>query len=788
MNRATIVLVCFVFTALSLNFSQSNRNTAAEKFSQLKEELPTPNAYRVASGAPGHKYWQQKADYVINVILDDKNQTLSGTETITYYNNSPDILDYLWIQLDQNVRKQHSASYKTHTHVFKDEENFRSINRLHSDFDGGFKLEYVKDGAGKTLPSTVVETMMRIDLPKPLKPGSSTTLKLKWWYNINDRMKIGGRSGMEFFKEDSNYLYTIAQFYPRMALYNDIEGWQNKQFLGAGEFTLTFGDYDVKITVPSDHIVASTGKLQNASRVLTTEQLNRLKKARTSDSPIFIVTEDEAIENESSIVSGTKIWHFKAKNVRDFAFASSRKFIWDAMGVNFGSRTVMAMSYYPKEGNPLWEKYSTKVVAHTIKNYSKFTFDYPYPHATSIHSKSIGMEYPMICFNGGRPEDDGTYSKGTKYGMIGVIVHEVGHNYFPMIVNSDERQWTWMDEGLNTFLQTLSQNAWEREYPHRRDFKYMAKHMSGKKDTQVPIMTNSESLIYFGDNAYAKVTHALIVLRESILGRDLFDYAFKTYSNRWMFKNPSPADFFRTMEDASGIDLDWFWRGWFYSIDHVDLELSGVKWFKLDTKNPDIEKPFKKEQRETRPIHILHLRDEVDIPVRSIDADTALVDFYNIYDPLEITAKDTSDYEKYIGELEPEQIELLNSDDNYYQLSFKNIGGLVMPLVIEFEFKDGGKKIERVPAEIWRKNAEKVSKVFVFDKAVKRVVLDPHHELVDANYDNNTQYVPTVFEKIEVTTRRKDPPNPMQAKKTAEELKQKEKETEKETSELPESN
>jgi hypothetical protein len=399
------------------------------------------------------------------------------------------------------------------------------------------------------------------------------------------------------------------------------------------------------------------------------------------------------------------------------------------------------------------------------------------------------MEYPMICFNGGRPEDDGTYSKGTKYGMIGVIVHEVGHNYFPMIVNSDERQWTWMDEGLNTFLQTLSQNAWEREYPHRRDFKYMAKHMSGKKDTQVPIMTNSESLIYFGDNAYAKVTHALIVLRESVLGRDLFDYAFKTYCNRWMFKNPSPADFFRTMEDASGIDLDWFWRGWFYSIDHVDIELSDIKWFKLDTKNPYIVNfLFKKEQEEVDPVHIIHLRDEIDIPVRSIDVDTALVDFYNRYDPLEITAKHTSDYENYLDSLEAEQIELLNSDDNYYQLSFKNIGGLVMPLIIEFEFEDGEKKIERIPAEIWRKNAEKVSKVFVFEKAVKRVVLDPHHELVDANYNNNTQYAPAIFEKIELTTPRKNPPNPMQMKKTAEEMKQKEKANEEETSELPESN
>ncbi len=773
MNKTSSLLLIFIFSTVSTVFSQNESITAAEKFSQLKEELPTPNTYRIASGAPGHEYWQQRADYVINVVLDDENQTLSGTETITYHNNSPDRLDYLWIQLDQNIRKQHSASHKTHTHIFNDKESFHSIRRLNSDFDGGFKIEYVKDEAGKTLSSTVVETMMRIELPKPLKTGSSTTINLKWWYNINDRMKVGGRSGMEFFKEDSNYIYTIAQFYPRMALYNDIEGWQNKQFLGAGEFTLTFGDFDVKITVPSDHVVAATGELQNASRILTSKQQKRFKKARTSVEPVFIVTEEEAVENESEKTSGTKTWNFKAKNVRDFAFASSRKFIWDAMGVKFGNRTVMAMSYYPKEGNPLWEKYSTKVVAHTIKNYSKFTFDYPYPHATSIHSKWIGMEYPMICFNGGRPEDDGTYSKGTKYGMIGVIVHEVGHNYFPMIVNSDERQWTWMDEGLNTFLQTLAQNAWERDYPHRRDFKHMATYMSGNKDTQVPIMTNSESLTHFGDNAYAKVTHALIVLRESVLGRDLFDYAFKTYSNRWMFKNPSPADFFRTMEDASGIDLDWFWRGWFYSIDHVDIELADIKWFKLDSKNPDIEKPYKKEMKDSEPTHILHQRDEVDLPIRAIDADTALIDFYNKFNPLEITTKDTSDYEKYLGKLEPYQLDLLNSNDNYYQLTFKNIGGIVMPLVIEFEFEDGVKKIARIPAEIWRKNTKKISKIFVFNKTVKRVVLDPYQELVDANYENNFLYGPMTFDKIELTTQRKPSPNPMQIQKEAEDLKKK---------------
>ena len=767
------IVVIFAVILIAVGFvpAQNESINAADKFAQLKEELPTPNTYRIASGAPGHEYWQQKADYKIEVVLDDEKQTISGTETIIYYNNSPDVLDYLWLQLDQNIRKQHSASHKTHTHIFTDKESLRTFRRVHSDFEGGFNIDYVTDGAGTSVPFTIVETMMRIDLPKPLKPGGSFTLNLKWWYNINDRMKIGGRSGMEYFEKDSNYIYTIAQFYPRMALYNDIEGWQNKQFLGAGEFTLTFGDFDVKITVPSDHIVAATGELQNASRVLTAEQLARFKKARKSDTPVFIVTEKEAIDNESGKADGTKTWHFKAKNVRDFAFASSRKFIWDAMAVKLGNRTSMAMSYYPKEGNPLWEKYSTKVVAHTLKIYSEFTFDYPYPQATSVHTKWIGMEYPMICFNGGRPEDDGTYSKRTKYGMLGVIIHEVGHNYFPMIVNSDERQWTWMDEGLNTFLQSLAQNAWERNFLNRRDLDYMIDYMSGNKDTQVPIMTNSESLTHFGENAYAKVTVALNVLRETVLGRELFDYAFKTYANRWKFKNPSPADFFRTMEDASGVDLDWFWRGWFYSIDHVDIELAEIKWFKISTKNPDIEKPFEKSQEASEPVTITVLRNETDLPVRAIEADSTLLDFYDEYDPFDVTAKDSTDYQKYLDKLDDDGLTLIEADANYYQLKFKNIGGLVMPLVLEFEFEDGEKIIERIPAEIWRKNTKAISKIFAFDKQLTQVRLDPHKELIDADYSNNTKFAPTAYDKIELTTQRKPSPNPMQLKMKADEMK-----------------
>ncbi|RMG78759.1 MAG: M1 family peptidase, partial [Bacteroidetes bacterium] len=583
-------------------------------------------------------------------------------------------------------------------------------------------------------------TMMRVDLPEPLTTGNSFSFKVKWWYNINDRMKIGGRSGYEYFPEDGNYLYTIAQFFPRMAVYSDNEGWQNKQFLGRGEFTLPFGDYDVHITVPADHLVAATGTLQNEKEVLSKKQYSRWQKAKKSfDKPVIVATEAEAREAEKSKSSKQKTWHFKAENVRDFAFASSRKFIWDAMAVKQEDGSVaLAASMYPKEGNPLWEKYSTKVVAHTLKWYSHYTFPYPYPIAWSIHTNRIGMEYPMICFNGGRPEPDGTYSERTKYGMIGVIIHEVGHNYFPMIVNSDERQWTWMDEGLNSFVQFLTQEHWERNYPQRRGPAHkIVDYMKGDKSKIAPIMTNSESIFQFGNNAYGKPATALNILRETIMGRELFDYAFKTYANRWKFKHPSPADFFRTMEDASAVDLDWFWRGWFFGTDHVDIAIKDVKWLRLDTKNPDVENLARKQERDAQPIPITSLRNKTDIAQTADEADPELKDFYSSYDPLDVTVLDREAYQKYISQLSEEEKDWIESGKNFYEISFENVGGLVMPIIVEFEFTDGTKELQKIPAEIWRFNDTVVTKVFVLDKEVKQITLDPHLETADVDTNNN---------------------------------------------------
>lgn len=758
----------YLFFLISGCLFAQTENYNHNKFKQLKEELATPNVYRTGGGAPGHKYYQNQANYNIKLTLDDNSQKITGQEEIEYINNSPDALEYIWLQLDQNVRAKDSDTKKIRTGHFSKKMSFDSYDRSQFEFDGGFKIENVKPVDGKGFTYTINKTMMRLDLENTLKPGEKIKFSVDWWYNINDRMKIGGRSGYEYFEENDNYLYTIAQFYPRMCVYSDIEGWQNKQFLGNGEFTLPFGDYDVKITVPSDHVVAATGMVQNVNEVLTAKQKERFDRAKkTYDEPVLIVTQSEAEKAEKKKSKTTKTWHYKAENVRDFAFASSRKFMWDAMAVKQNTKDVLAMSYYPKEGNPIWEKYSTHAVAQTLETYSRHTFDYPYPVAISVNSKSIGMEYPMICFNFGRPEKDGTYSPQTKYGMIGVIIHEVGHNYFPMIINSDERQWTWMDEGLNTFLQFLTEQDWEENYPSRRGpARKIVNYMKGDKTGIMPIMTNSESLLQFGNNAYGKPAAALNILRETVMGRELFDHAFKTYAQRWMFKHPSPADFFRTMEDASAVDLDWFWRGWFFTTDHVDIALENVKYFQVGSGNPTIEKGIATENKKNEPVTITDILNKKEGKKTRVGQNQSLVDFYNSYDKNNVTVKDKKKYKEKMAKLSAKEKETLKDSKHYYELAFSNIGGLVMPVIVEFEFDNGASEIIRIPAEIWLRNNTNVSKVFNFDNRVTKITVDPYLETADTDVDNNVwpkEIAPTRFEIYKSKNNKK--PNLMQQAK-----------------------
>jgi hypothetical protein len=726
-----------------------------DKFRQLDELLPTPTDTRTASGAPGHAYWQQRADYRIRATLDEAKRAVSGSETITYHNNSPDTLAYLWVQLDQNMFRADSDNRNISSYPSREAWRtattpggqaglqFEAARFLVESrrFDGGFKVASVTDTSGRPLRYVINKTMMRIDLPQPMKPGSRFSFDVSWSFNVPETNVLGRRMGFEKFdKEDKNDLFEIAQWFPRMAAYYDVHGWQNKQYLGDGEFTLEFGDYEVELSVPADHIVAATGELQNPDAVLSAAQRERLKRARTADKPVVIVTQAEAEANEKGRATTNKTWRFRAKNVRDFAFATSRKFIWDAQGYKKGDTDVLAMSFYPKEGNPLWEKYSTQAIIHTIDSYNRYSFDYPYPVAISVNGPVGGMEYPMISFNGGRPTKDKktgalTYSKNTKYGLISVIIHEVGHNYFPMIVNSDERQWTWMDEGLNSFMQFLAEQAWEEHYPARRgEARNIVDYM--KSRNQQPIMTNSESVTNRGGNAYAKPATALNVLRETVLGRELFDFAFKEYARRWKFKRPTPADFFRTMEDASGTDLDWFWRGWFYTTDAVDVSVDGISEYTIGTKDPEIEKAWKKAQHDAEPISITDQRNKGTLP-RRLDAHPELKDFYNEHDDFTVTNRDRNKYNEAVEGLEDWEKALLKEGKHLYLVDFSNLGGLVTPLVLEIQLASGKKYVERVPAEVWRYSPKKITKLIITDEPMVGLTQDPFLETADTDTSNN---------------------------------------------------
>jgi hypothetical protein len=699
------------------------------KFEQLDQVLPTPNSYRSASGAPGNNYWQQRADYDIDVELNDETQLLTGKETITYFNNAPEVMKYLWLQLDQNNLSNGNMTDKTETNAVRDSVPARWFP-LSSDtygYEGGFKIKSVKDAVtGKDLPFLVNYTMLRVDLPTPLKSGDKFGFKVEWSYTEKDRMKFGERGGYEFFPEDGNYLYTEAQWFPRMCVFDDYEGWQNKQFLGQGEFALTFGNYKVRITVPSDHIVGATGVLQNPKAVLTPDQITRFELAKkTFDKPVLIVTEEEARKKEKEHATRKSTWEFHAENVRDFAFATSRKFIWDAMAVKVNDKTPLAQSLYPKEGNPLWGKESTMAIKNTLEVYSARTFDYPYPTAYSVHTANQGMEYPMICFNGGRPKADGTYSPRTYEGMVGVIIHEVGHNFFPMIVNSDERQWSWMDEGLNSFLERETKRE---RYPNVNiswgSPKGLSGYMRGDKNKMRPIMWDSDNIPGgdFGPNAYGKPAAALTLLRETVMGPELFDKSFKEYALRWAFKQPKPADFFRTMEDASAVDLDWFWRGWFYTVDNVDLELSDVKWFKVKSEQKDLEN--KNVKTGTGDLATNKSKEKA-------------TDFSQ--GPQEITVLNTPEngYGEFKNKINDAGVRQKLEGKNMYELTFKNKGGLVSPIIIEWTYADGTKEVEKIPAEIWRVNENEVKKVFLKEKEVTNVVIDPNNDTGDTNLSDN---------------------------------------------------
>ncbi|NNV57508.1 M1 family metallopeptidase [Limnovirga soli] len=756
MKYTLLLLLCITtLHAVAQNIQNNPGSNHGNKFEQLGTILPTPNEYRTASGAPGDKYWQQRADYNIKCKLDENKLVLTGSETITYYNNSPDKLDYLWIQLDENEHSSvNNAGYEDTAILSSDMAmaQLEKIEEQQTDNGYGDIITKLTDATGKPLNYIINKTMMRIDLDVPMKPGATIVLKIDWHYRIPERINhfAGTRGGYEYFSEDGNALFTIAQWYPRLCVYSDFQGWQNHQFTGRGEFALTFGNFTVEMTVPADHIVGATGECSNYQQVLSPTQYSRWQQAQKATEPLQIVTLADAQKAEMQKSTATKTWIFKANMVRDFAWTSSRKFIWDAMPAFVEGKKVMCMSFYGKEAYNLYSKFSTKLVAHTIKTYSHFTIPYPYPVAQSVEAAN-GMEYPMICFNPGRTEKDGTYSEATKNWMVMVVIHEVGHNFFPMVVNSDERQWSWMDEGLNSFCQYLTEELYDNRYATKRGPAFLiTDYMKLPKSELEPIMTNSENIAQFGPNAYAKPATALNILRETVMGRQLFDFAFKKYAQRWAFKHPTPADLFRTMEDASAEDLDWFWRGWFYSIDPCDIALDSVKAFKLDAtaktkilyNDPEVNSMGMK-KIDAPIVHafedISKIRNRTDKNIQFLtDKDTSLRDFYWKYDrglepyDANFSYKATPVLED-ITAAEKQQF----ANKYLYQLSFSNKGGLVMPIIVEFTFTDGTKALNHIPAQVWRKNENAVSKVFITVKEVASIQIDPMKETADIDETNN---------------------------------------------------
>jgi hypothetical protein len=736
MTKSVLILLALLMISTSFFAQEVEQKKESQKahyniskFKQLQEELPTPNKQHTASGAPGYEYTQQKVDYKMNIVLDDENHRISGDERITYHNNSKDYLEYLWVQLDQNLRAADSPASDRNgggpRSVYSPSQFTKSF--MGKPFDGGFKIEHLKDDNGKDIDYMINNTMMRVDLPKPIAPGESFVFNIKWWYNINNYIEDRGRSGFEIF-EDGNTAYAIAQFYPRLAVYNNVEGWQNMQFWGSSEFALEFGDFDVSITTPKDFILNGTGVIQNPKDVLSKKQYERYQEAQlTYDNPVFIVTPEEATEAGKGKEKGTKTWKLRAENVRDFAFAASRRYMWDAMAVKLNDKTVMAYSLYPEEGKELWEEHSTRVVANTLKVYSKHTFDYPYPQASSINVQ-MGMEYPMICFNYGRADRNGKFSERTKKGMIGVITHEVGHNFFPMIVNSDERQWTWMDEGINSFVEILAEYEYDPElFPTTKYPKNMVGYMKGDQDRLAPIMSQGDNVFNFGSNAYGKPAAALFILRQTIMGPELFDHAFRTYANRWKFKHPTPADFFRTMEDASAMDLDWFWRGWFFTTGNNDIGIKEVKKYHLTNKPTaeaaNVYKRYGIEKDQIPPSLFLVSEDSEefteDLKGKKAEDYSLLTDYLN---------ENFSEEEK----------SGMEAPKYFYELVFEKPGDLVMPIIVEFEYEDGTRERKQYPAEIWRKNDGEVTKVFPSSKAINKITVDPDEETADVDLSNNS--------------------------------------------------
>ncbi len=646
-------------------------------------DWPGANQFRDAQGHPGPNYWQQRVDYVIRTRLDTVQHRVSGTARVTYHNNAPTTLTYLWFQLDQNIEQPDSRAALSQpaipqTSLPPQAQSFLFPDR--SVLGNTISRVQLLNARGQLTDARFIVngTQMRVDLAAPLVSGAAVQLEVEWSHGVPEAgtQNFNGRGQRELVKD--GWLYEMAQWFPRAAVYDDVNGWNNDQFLGQGEFYLNFGSYDVQITVPRDHIVRATGTLRNPEQVLTATQRQRLAQAMRDTVPVFIVAANE-VGNVSARPSGEGelTWRFTADSVRDFAWASSRAFVWDAAGYRYpqSGRLVEMHSVYPRDAMPLWDKVSTRAIKQTLITYGRMAFEYPYAQASNVHGPVFGMEYPMIAFCGARPSPDGTYTPALEYSLVAVTIHEVGHNWFPMIVASDERKWTWMDEGLNSFLEHYASLDWDPNWPAARLRGYASNITPYMRTSdQVPIMTESDYIhTAFGPNGYAKPAAGLVMLREQILGPERFDLAFREYSSRWAFKHPQPADFYRSIGSGAGENLNYFWRGWFYTTYANDQAIASVL----------------------------------------------------TQDALPLTGDPSRG--RY-----------------YHRVTINNNGGLVLPIELQLTYADGSTERVRLPAETWRKNERQFVYGHFSEKPLAAVTLDPDNVYADVKLDNNKWTAPAM--------------------------------------------
>lgn len=703
----------------------------ATPFSPLGSLVDPPSATRGADGRPTSTYWQQHIAYDIDATLDVERRVINAQAELRYTNNAPQALDAIWFEISPEATTKDAIAHRSAT-INVDSASVRDLRGLREQEErgGGLVVSSVADSEDRPLAFEARGTQLRVALPRPLASGQTVRIKLAWRVALVDLDRKGGRTGYMLLSS-GDPIFHIAQWYPQPVAFTDYGGWRNVPFVDHGEFAPELGDYNVSLTLPAGQLVAATGVLTNEADVLTGVERTRLARLRQGKVTEIVTAAEAATKRRSS---ETRTWRFAARNVRDFALAASLRYRWDATLA--GTSAVRAMTFYPSEASALWRPLALPAIGHALDVYGRMTFDYPYPVVQAAFGPNDGMEHTMLAFSRYPPDGpNGTYSRERKRDFLWVLTHEVGHNWFPLIVNSDERAWTWMDEGLTSYLETLATLEWSGDYTTRPNLPAMLgaeREATGRQ----PPMTPANAVVDLFPTQYHRPAAALQVLRELVLGRETFDRAFRAYARAWMFKRPTPGDFFRTINQESGADLDWFWRAWFFSTDHVDLSLERVAALRLVAVPADaIPAPADA----TPPANLTVLRNAAEGRRLMVEQVPRLADAYDRI-PERTLAGATPSAHAVVDV--QRTLDALGQGGVFYELDIRNRGGVVSPVPIRIDYRDGTSERYVVPVELWFGDTKRAQHILWRAKSIRSVTLDPDAATGDVDRGNNGGAVP----------------------------------------------